>query len=136
MNFLLIFHQDLRILGWYKHTYLQPNILLPLWWHRKYFRVVLSQQILTSVSTGTLVTFQVCYRKTRQCALCNNVHYGNKFYCFFSKARAFGFGLLCSLLKMFFGDCCFPERNYVLEKLPKNQENSPGLNNTLLNFLF
>lgn len=60
----------------------------------------------------------------QQCA------FREQIFLLFSKARAFSFGLLCSLLKMFFGDCCFPE------KLPKNQENTPGINNTLLNILF
>lgn len=50
--------------------------------------------------------------------------FGSKFSCFFAKARAFRFGLSCRLLRIFFGDCCFPERNYMVEKFPQNQENT------------
>ena len=53
--------------------YLRPNIPLHLWWHRKYFRVVLSQLIQTSGSTGTLVMFQVCYQKTYWWMICNHL---------------------------------------------------------------
>lgn len=52
--------------------------------------------------------------------------FGSKFSCFFSKARAFRFGLLGRLLRMFFGDCCFPGRDCMV-KFPEDEENTPGI---------
>lgn len=51
--------QVLKILGWSKLMFQQLNTLLLLWWLRRFFRVESFLQILTSVSTGILGTFQV-----------------------------------------------------------------------------
>lgn len=63
-------------------------------------------------------------------------HTGREFPCSLPKKRAFRLSLLCSLLWLFLDDWRFSERKYIVKKFPEYQENTPGMNSTLLNILF